>query len=69
VVLYDKCAKKDKKVRKQRFDEIETTPLIYSGYAIMTESEDKKEIVEKLKLQYQKEYDKLRYCGTDKLPV
>lgn len=65
-----KCAKKrQKKVRQQRFDEIEATPLIYSSYAIITESEDKKEIVEKLKLQYQEEYDKLRYYGTDKLSV
>ena len=63
------CKKGQKSEERQRFDEIETTPLIYSSYAIMTESEDKKEIVQKLKLQYQKEYDKLRYCGTDKLPV
>ena len=59
--------KGQKKVRKQRFDVIEITPLIYSSYAIITESEDKKEIVEKLKLQYQEEYDKLCYCGTEKL--
>jgi hypothetical protein len=66
----NKCARKgQKKVRQQRFDEIETTPLIYSSYAIITENEDKKEIVEKLKLQYQEEYDKLGYCGTDKLSV
>jgi hypothetical protein len=65
-----KSAKRgQKKVRQQRFDEIETTSLIYSSYAIITENEDKKEIVEKLKLQYQEEYDKLRYCGTDKSSV
>ena len=65
-----KCAKKgQKKVKKQRFDEIETKPLIYSSYAIITESEDKKEIVENLKLQYQEEYDKLHYCSTDKLSI
>ena len=58
--------KGQKKVRKQKFDEIETMPLINSSYAIIMESEDKKEIVKKLKLQYHKEYDKLRYCGAER---
>lgn len=62
-----KRPKKGQRVRNQRFDEIETTSFIYSSYAIITESENKKEIVEKLKLQYQEEYDKLRYRGGKKL--
>ena len=56
--------KKDKKKRDgQGYDdgEIGTMPLIYSSYAIITEMEDKKEIVEKLRLQYREEYDKLHY--------
>ena len=56
-----------KKERRQSYDgEIETMPLIYSSYAIITEMEDKKKIVEKLKLQYQEEYEKLHYCDTKK---
>jgi len=43
---------------QQRFDEIEAPPLIHSRYAIITEIEDKKEIIEKLKFQYQEAYDK-----------
>jgi hypothetical protein len=61
-----KRAKKGKKERQQIFDEIETMPLIYSSYAIITEIENKKKIVEQLKLRYQEEYDKLHYCGTKK---
>ena len=59
-----KCAKKgQKKERRQCYDgEIETMPLIYSSYAIITEMKDKKKIVEQLKLRYQEEYDKLHYC-------
>jgi hypothetical protein len=54
--------KKDKKERRQSSDgEIETMPLIYSSYAIITEMEDTKKIVEKLRLQYQEEYDKLHW--------
>jgi hypothetical protein len=63
-----KSAKKgQKKARRQSYEgEIETMPLIYSSYAIITEMEDKKKIVEKLKLQYQEEYEKLHYCDTKK---
>jgi hypothetical protein len=63
-----KCARKgQKRERQQSYDgEIETMPLIFSSYAIITEMEDKKKIVEKLKLQYQEEYDKLHYCSTKK---
>ena len=58
-----KRAKKGQKKERRNYDdgEIGTMPLIYSSYAIITEMEDKKEIVEKLRLQYQEEYDKLHY--------
>ena len=66
--LMIKCVKKgQEKVRQQKFDEIEMMALIDSSYAIITERDYKKEIIEKLKLQYQEEYDKLCYCGTNKL--
>jgi hypothetical protein len=58
--------KKGNKKRSQRFDEIETTPFIYSSYAIITEIENKKKIIQRLKLQYQEEHDKLRYCSSKK---
>jgi hypothetical protein len=56
------CKKRTKKERRESyFSEIETMPLPYSSYAIITEVEDKKKIVEKLRLQYQEEYDKLHW--------
>jgi hypothetical protein len=64
LALMIKRAKKgQKKERRQSYDdgEIGTMPLIYSSYAIITEMEDKKEIVKKLRLQYREEYDKLHY--------
>ena len=61
--MIKRAKKGQKKERQQNYDddEIGTMPLIYSSYAIITEMEDKKEIVEKLRLQYQEEYDKLHY--------
>ena len=65
--MIKRAKKGQKKARRQSYEgEIETMPLIYSSYAIITEMEDKKKIVEKLKLQYQEEYDKLHYCSTKK---
>jgi hypothetical protein len=59
--MIERAKKRQKKERRQNFDgEIETMPLIYSSYAIITKMEDKKKIVEKLRLQYQDEYKKLR---------
>ena len=59
--MIERAKKRQKKLRRQNFDgEIETMPLIYSSYAIITKMEDKKKIVEKLRLQYQDEYKKLR---------
>lgn len=60
--MIKRAKKEQKKERRQSYDgEIETMPLIYSSYAIITEMEDKKKIVEKLRLQYQEEYDKLHW--------
>lgn len=61
-LMIKRAKKEQKKERRQSYDgEIETMPLIYSSYAIITEMEDKKKIVEKLRLQYQEEYDKLTW--------
>ena len=60
--MIKRAKKEQKKERRQSYDgEIETMPLIYSSYAIITEMEDKKKIVEKLRFQYQEEYDKLTW--------
>jgi hypothetical protein len=60
--MIKRAKKGQKKERRQSSDgEIETMPLIYSSYAIITEMEDTKKIVEKLRLQYQEEYDKLHW--------
>lgn len=61
--MIKRAKKGQKKERRQSYDdgEIGNMPLIYSSYAIITEMEDKKEIVEKLRLQYREEYDKLHY--------
>jgi hypothetical protein len=60
--MIKRAKKGQKKERRQSYDgEIETMPLIYSSYAIITELEDTKKIVEKLRLQYQEEYDKLHW--------
>jgi hypothetical protein len=60
--MIKRAKKGQKKERWQSYDgKLETMPLIFSSYAIITEMEDKKKIVEKLRLQYQEEYDKLHY--------
>ena len=60
--MIKRAKKEQKKERRHSYDgEIETMPLIYSSYAIITDMEDKKKIVEKLRLQYQEEYDKLTW--------
>jgi hypothetical protein len=58
--------KGQKKERLQNFEGIEMMPFIYSSYAIITEIESKKKIIQRLKLQYQEEHDKLRYCSSKK---
>ena len=66
--MIKRAKKGQKKERWQSNDDcqIGTMPLIFSSYAIITEIEDTKKIVEKLRLQYQEEYEKLHYCDIKK---
>jgi hypothetical protein len=62
-----KEAKSKQKKNQRDYDQLENKTLLYASSAFITEIKDKKEVVKILKLQYQEEYNKLRYSQSHSL--
>jgi hypothetical protein len=56
-----KEAKSRQKEKQREYDQLENKALLCASSALITEIQDKKEVIKTLKLQYQEEYNKLHY--------